>query len=71
MVKKIHSVKEKAKINKDAAAARHKNYCNMAGSEIARLHPLKMAEAIECLKAEIANLQPNKKPAPKKAKTKK
>ncbi len=71
MAKVLTIVEEKAKINKAADAARHENYCNMAGSEIARLHPLKQAEAIECLKTEIANLRKAMKPIAKSAPKKK
>ena len=64
MGKVLSIAEKKAKINAEAAANRHEHYCSMTGSEIARLHPLKMAEAIECLKAEIAK---PKKTAKKKA----
>lgn len=71
MAKVLSIAEQKAKINKAADAARHKDYCNMPGSQIARLHPLKQAEAIECLKAEIASLQPSPKNAAKKPAKKK
>lgn len=68
MGKVLSIAEQKAKINKAADAARHENYCNMPGSQIARLHPLKQAEAIECLKAEIDKLRAAGKPAKKPAK---